>query len=43
MEKGYNKRPGLTMANLGLSLKELNGQPPELLACEGARLTISRE
>ena len=41
MEKEYHKRPGLTMANLGLSLEELNDQPLELLAREGARLVLS--
>jgi len=30
MEKEYHKGPGLTMANLGLSLEELNDQPLEL-------------
>jgi len=29
------------MANLGLSLEELNGQPLELLAREGARMILS--
>ena len=41
MEKGYHKGQELTMANLGLSLEELNGQPLELLAREGARLVLS--
>ena len=41
MGKEYHKGPGLTTANLGLSLEELNGQPLELLACEGARLVLS--
>ncbi len=41
MEKGYDKRQELTMAKLGLSLEELNGQPLELLAREGARLVLS--
>jgi len=41
MEKGYHKGPGLTMAKLGLSLEELNGQPLELLAREGAKMILS--
>ena len=41
MEKEYHKGQELTMANLGLSLEELNGQPLELLAREGARLVLS--
>jgi len=41
MEKGYHKGQELTMANLGLSLEELNGQPMELLAREGARLVLT--
>jgi transposase-like protein len=41
MEKGYHKGQELTMANLGLSLEKLNGQPLELLAREGARLVLS--
>jgi len=41
MEKEYHKGQELTMANLGLSLEKLNGQPLELLAREGARLVLS--
>jgi len=41
MEKEYHKGQELTMANLGLSLEELNGQPLEMLAREGARLILS--
>jgi len=41
MEKGYHRGPELTMANLGLSLEELNGQPLELLAREGAKMILS--
>ena len=41
MEKEYHKGQGLTMANLGLSLEELEGQPLELLAREGARLVLT--
>ena len=41
MEKEYHKGQELTMANLGLSLEELNDQPLELLAREGARLVLS--
>lgn len=41
MEKGYHKGRGLTMAKLGLSLEELNGQPLELLAREGAKMILS--
>lgn len=41
VEKGYHKRQALTMTKLGLSLEELNGQPLELLAREGARLVLS--
>ena len=41
MGKGYHKGPELTMANLGLSLEELNGQPLELLAREGAKMILS--
>ena len=41
MEKGYHKGQELTMANLGLSLEELNGQPLELLAREGAKMILS--
>jgi len=38
MEKGYHKVQELTMSELGLSLEELAGQPPELFAREGAKL-----
>jgi len=41
MEREYHKGSELTMANLGLSLEGLNGQPLELLAREGARLVLS--
>ncbi len=41
MEKEYHKGQELTIANLGLSLEELNVQPLELLAREGARLILS--
>jgi len=45
MEKGYHKGQELTMSELGLSLEELAGQPPELFAREGAKflLTIALE
>jgi hypothetical protein len=41
MEKEYHKGQELTMAKLGLSLEELNGQPLELFAREGARLVLT--
>ena len=41
MEKEYHKGQELTMAKLGLSLEELNGQPLELLAREGAKMILS--
>jgi len=41
MEKGYHREHDLTMAELGLSLEELRGQPLELLAREGARLVLT--
>ena len=41
MEKGYHKGQGLTMSEMGLSLEELNGQPLELFAREGARLLLT--
>ena len=41
MDKGYHKGHDLTMADSGLSLEELMGQPLELLACEGARLVLT--
>ena len=41
VDKGYHKGPGLTMADLGLSLGELAGQPLELLAREGAKVILT--
>ena len=41
MKKGYHKGQELTMLDLGLRLEELNGQPLELLAREGARLVLT--
>jgi putative transposase len=41
MEKEYHKREAVTMADLGLSLKELSGQPLELFAREGAKMILS--
>lgn len=41
MEKGYHKGQELTTSELGLSLEELNGQPLELFAREGARLLLT--
>ena len=41
MEKEYHKGQELTMANLGLSLEELNGQPLEAFAREGAKLMLA--
>ena len=41
MEKGYHKGQELTMAELGLSLEELAGQPLELFAREGAKLILA--
>lgn len=39
--KEYHKGQGLTMADLGLSLEELQGQPLELFAREGARILLT--
>jgi transposase-like protein len=41
MKKGYHGGQEVTMGDLGLSLKELAGQPLELFAREGARLILS--
>jgi transposase-like protein len=41
MEKGYHREQDLTMAELGLSLEELAGQPLELFAREGAKLLLT--
>ncbi|MFC1916813.1 hypothetical protein ACFLX1_01600 [Chloroflexota bacterium] len=41
VEKGYHKGQELTMSELGLSLEELDGQPLELFAREGARLLLT--
>jgi transposase-like protein len=41
MAKGYQKEQGLSMANLGLSLEELQGQPLELFAREGAKILLT--
>jgi len=41
MEKGYHEGQDLTMSDLGLSLEELQGQPLELMAREGAKLVLS--
>jgi transposase-like protein len=41
MDEEYHKACGLTMAALGLSLKELAGQPLELLAREGAKVILT--
>lgn len=40
MAKGYHSRQEVTTADLGLSLEELQGQPLELFAKEGARLLL---
>lgn len=41
METRYHKGHGLTMEDLGLSLKDMQGQPLELLAREGAKMILS--
>src|SRR4030043_2449853 len=41
MKKGYHKGQELTMSELGLSLEELAGQPPELFGREGARVLLT--
>jgi transposase-like protein len=41
MAKGYQKEQGLSMTNLGLSLEELQGQPLELFAREGAKILLT--
>jgi transposase-like protein len=41
MEEEYHNGEGLTMADLGLSLEELAGQPLELFAREGARMILT--
>ena len=41
MEKEYHKGQELTMSDLRLSLEELEGQPLELLAREGAKLVLT--
>ncbi len=41
MEKEYHKGQELTMSQLGLSLVELEGQPLELVAREGAKLVLT--
>ena len=41
MGRGYHKGRGLTMAEAGLSLEDLQGDPLELLAREGAKMLLS--
>ena len=41
MTRDYHKGRGLTIADLGLSLEELKGQPLELFAREGARVLLT--
>ena len=41
MNEEYHTGQGLTMADLGLSLDELAGQPLEVLACEGAKVMLT--
>ena len=41
MNEGYHTWQGLTMADLGLSLDELAGQPLEVLAREGAKVMLT--
>lgn len=41
MPEDYHKGRGLTIADLGLSLEELRGQPLELFAREGARVLLT--
>ena len=40
MARRYHDREGLTIADLGISLEELRGDPLEFLAREGARLLL---
>jgi len=40
MENGYHNKQKVTMADLGLSLREVSYQPLELFAREGARLLL---
>jgi putative transposase len=40
MEKEYHKRRELSMADLGLTVEELAGQPLELVAREGAKVIL---
>jgi len=41
LRRRYHKGQGLTMEDLGLSLENVQGQPLELLAREGARMILS--
>lgn len=40
MARRYHDREGLTIADLGISLEELRGDPLEFLAREGARVLL---
>lgn len=41
MNEGCHTGQGLTMADMGMSLEELAGQPLEMLAREGAKVILS--